>query len=49
METPTIKVPPEDRFNIQPELKKNGRIYQFRAFAEHPRLRVYGEVLQVDF
>jgi alpha-L-fucosidase len=33
-------------FRISPKLKKQGKEYQVRAFVDHPKIRVYGDVVR---
>lgn len=37
------------RFEISLPLQKTGKTYQFRAFVDHPKLRVYGDILRVNY
>lgn len=48
-ETQTIKVIGEGEFGLVPDIKKGGKTYQFRAFVDHPKLRVYGDIKRVIF
>ncbi len=48
-ETNVIEVGKNGEFSIKPGLKKSGKEYQFRAFAEHPKIKVYSDVLKVKF
>ena len=48
-ETSTIKVSNAGIFSLKPEIKKEGKTYQFRAFVDHPKLRVYGDILRMKF
>lgn len=36
-------------FNVIPTLKKQGKTYQFRAFADHSKMRVFGETKMITF
>jgi len=45
----TIKVPGSGEFGLRAPLKKEGKEYQFRVFADHPKLRVYGDIKRVKF
>lgn len=47
-ETETIDTATGD-FELQTSIKKEGKTYQYRAFVDHPKLRVYGDVLNVKF
>jgi alpha-L-fucosidase len=47
-ETETIGIETGE-FSLKPNLKKEGKTYQFRAFVEHPKLRVYGDIKRVNF
>jgi alpha-L-fucosidase len=48
-ETETIEVSESGIFFIKPEIKKEGKEYQVRAFVDIQNLRVYGDVLRVNF
>jgi alpha-L-fucosidase len=47
-ETESIEMPVGE-FELKPALRKEGKTYQFRAFVEHPKLRVYGDVLKIKY
>lgn len=47
-ETETIEISVGE-FEIKPSIEKEGKTYQFRAFVDHPRLRVYGDIKRIDF
>jgi alpha-L-fucosidase len=46
-ETEIIKITEEGTFKLEQDFEEKGKIYQFRVFAEHPRLRIYGDILKV--
>ncbi len=48
-ETETIEVSESGIFFIKPEIKKEGKEYQVRAFVDIQNLRVYGDILRVNF
>jgi len=48
-ETQTIEIMDRGEFGLVPEIKKEGKTYQFRAFVDHPKLRVYGDIKRVTF
>ncbi len=48
-ESPTTTIGEAGNFSIKPNLKKAGKTYQFRAFIQHPKLRVYGDTQRVGF
>jgi hypothetical protein len=48
-ETQTVQMPGTGEFSIKPNLRKAGKEYQIRAFTEHPKLRVYGDIVTVRF
>ncbi len=48
-ETEKVEVTEEREFELNPNIKKEGRTYQFRTFVEHPKLRVYGDIKRVTF
>uniref|UniRef100_UPI003217C0FE alpha-L-fucosidase n=1 Tax=uncultured Draconibacterium sp. TaxID=1573823 RepID=UPI003217C0FE len=37
------------QFKIKAPLLKKGKTYQYRVFADHPKLRVYGDIKKVKF
>ena len=49
METKTIEIKEGDDFVVDPGLKKEEKTYQFRAFVDHPRMRVYSDIKQFSF
>lgn len=49
METKTIKVTGNGDFSLVTSVRKKGITYQFRAFVDHPKLRVYGDILRIEF
>ncbi|MEN8115494.1 MAG: alpha-L-fucosidase [Bacteroidota bacterium] len=49
IETETIEIEGTGDFGLKPNLKKEGKTYQFRAFVDHPKLRVYGDILRVKY
>ncbi|HZH73015.1 MAG TPA: hypothetical protein VFD91_11030, partial [Mariniphaga sp.] len=48
-ETKTIQISETGAFEIEPDLKMNGKEYQVRAFVDHPKLRVTGEIERIRF
>ena len=48
-ETKTVQIPGTDEFQIEPGLIKNNREYQVRAFVDHPKLRITGEIVRIRF
>ncbi len=48
-ETNTVQITGTGKFSIRPNLEKSGKAYQVRAFAEHPKLRVYGDIVRANF
>ncbi|MCG6188559.1 alpha-L-fucosidase [Maribellus maritimus] len=48
-ETQTIQISTNSEFSIKPNLKTSGKEYQVRAFIDHPKLRVYGDIVRVKF
>ncbi|SHF74782.1 alpha-L-fucosidase [Mariniphaga anaerophila] len=48
-ETGTISVSETMEFSVNPKIQKKGKEYQVRAFADHPKLRVYGDITRVRF
>lgn len=49
METKTIEVTGNGDFSLVTSVRKKGITYQFRAFVDHPKLRVYGDILRIEF
>jgi len=47
-ETETIEIS-KGEFNLKPTIKKDGKTYQYRAFVDHPKLRVYGDTKRLTF
>ena len=47
-ETETIEIE-KGEFSLKLPLKKEGKIYQIRAFVDHPKLRIYGDILRVKY
>ncbi|MBW6535293.1 MAG: alpha-L-fucosidase [Mariniphaga sp.] len=48
-ETETMKISGTNDFSISPNLKKEGKEYQVRAFVDHPKLRIYGDIVRIRF
>ncbi len=48
-ETDSIEISNTGKFSIRTNLLKKGVEYQFRSFAVHPKIKVYGEVLRINF
>ena len=48
-ETETIEAAGKKDFAIKPNIKNEGQVYQFRAFVDHPKLRIYGDIKRVKF
>jgi len=49
MESSTKTITDKGEFQIQTHLEKQGKTYQYRAFVDHPKLRVYGDIRRVTF
>lgn len=49
MESSTKSVSNIGDFEIETEIAKKGKTYQYRAFVDHPKLRVYGDIRRVTF
>ncbi len=47
-ETEAVEIA-EGEFDLKLPVIKGGKTYQFRAFAQHPRLRIYGDILRVNY
>jgi len=48
-ETKTIEIRENSEFKIPLNFKKEGKTYQFRAFIDHPKLRVYGDIKRIKY
>ncbi len=48
-ETETVAVTNSGEFTIDPDIEKLNREYQVRAFIDHPKLRVYGDIIRVRY
>jgi alpha-L-fucosidase len=49
LETETIEISGSGELGLKADIKKEGKTYQFRAFVDHPKLRIYGDVLKIKF
>ena len=47
-ETPLMDIS-KGNFSVIPDLIKGNTVYQVRSFVEHPKLRVYGEILNIKY
>lgn len=47
-ETETIEIG-KGEFGLKLPVKKEGKTYQYRAFVQHPKLRVYGDIFRVTY
>ncbi|WP_206611003.1 alpha-L-fucosidase [Mariniphaga sediminis] len=48
-ETERLEVSGTGNFSIAPDIKKEGKEYQIRAFVDHPKLRVFGDIVRVRY
>ena len=48
IETESVEISAGE-FRMAPPIKKEGKTYQFRTFANHPKIRVYGDINRVKF
>jgi alpha-L-fucosidase len=48
-ETKTIDANKTGQFELKPGIQKEGKTYQYRVFADHPKLRVYGDIKRIVF
>lgn len=48
-ETPAITISEAGEFNLPVSGLKPGMEYQFRAYADHPKIRVYGDIVRVKY
>lgn len=49
METKTIEASVGEDFELKSLIKKEGKTIQYRAFVDHPKLRVYGDTKRVTY
>jgi len=47
-ETRTIEVK-QGEFTLTPNISPQGKTYQYRAFVDHPKLRIYGDIRRIKF
>ena len=47
-ETETIEIT-KGEFSLKLPFNRQGKTYQIRAFAQHPKLRVYGDIIRVSY
>ena len=48
-ETVTHSVNSQGKFEMRAPLTKTGKEYQIRAFVDHPKMRIYGDIIRVKF
>ncbi|MCD6355029.1 MAG: alpha-L-fucosidase [Prolixibacteraceae bacterium] len=48
-ETETVEILGSGKFGLKPNIKKEGKTYQFHAFADHPKIRIYGDINKIVF
>ncbi len=48
-ESKTVEISGTGNFSISPQFKKAGKEYQVRAFVDHPKLRIYGDIVRIRF
>jgi alpha-L-fucosidase len=48
-ETEVIDISGAGNFSVKPDIKKEGKEYQVRTFADHPKIRIYGDVVRIKF
>lgn len=48
-ETEIIETDGTGRFSIKPGIKKEGAELQIRAFVEHPRMKVFGDIVRIHY
>jgi alpha-L-fucosidase len=48
-ETNTTTVNSSKNFEIKAPVSKTGKEYQVRAFVDHPKMRIYGDIVRVKF
>ncbi|WP_372948930.1 alpha-L-fucosidase [Mariniphaga sp.] len=48
-ESETVEISGTGNFSISPQFKKAGKEYQVRAFVDHPKLRIYGDIVRIRF
>ncbi len=48
-ETTTKNISKTGEFEIKAPVQKGGKEYQIRAFVDHPKMRIYGDIVKVKF
>jgi len=48
-ETEITEISGTGNFSVSPNIKKDGKEYQVRAFVDHPKIRIYGDVVRVRY
>ena len=48
-ETNSIKISYTGKFSVKADLLKEGKEYQFRSMAKHPKMTVYGDIQRIKF
>ena len=48
-ESETVEITGTGNFSVSPQFKKEGKEYQVRAFVDHPKLRIYGDIVRIRF
>ena len=48
-ESETVEISGTGNFSVSPQFKKEGKEYQVRAFVDHPKLRIYGDIVRIRF
>ena len=48
-ESEIIEISGTGNFSVSPNIKRKGKEYQVRAFVDHPKIRIYGDVVRVRF
>jgi alpha-L-fucosidase len=48
-ESETVEISGIGNFSVNSLLKKEGKEYQVRAFVDHPKLRIYGDIVRIRF
>jgi alpha-L-fucosidase len=48
-ETDTKELTGPGNFSLRPSLEKEGLEWQVRAFAEHPKMKVYGDIIRIRY
>ncbi len=48
-QTESIEMDSDGEFDLVAPIIKDGKTYQYRAFVDHPKLRIYGDIIRIKF